>query len=206
MGVVLPKDGYLQYLREITARHDTLLIFDEVITGFRLGLAGAQGHFGIRPDLTCLGKIIGGGFPVGAYGGRKDIMRLLAPEGPVYQAGTLSGNPVAMTAGITTLKILQKPNFYQTLNKKSDVVIDALREVLKKESMQVNSIGSMFTIFCSQNVVENLTQAQASDDKRFAVFYHRLLQKGIYLSPSPLEANFIGSAHTKTDLKKLLLA
>jgi len=217
MGVVLPKPGFLEMLRELTQRHGALLIFDEVITGFRLGWSGAQGHFNIQPDLTCLGKIIGGGFPVGAYGGRQDIMDLLAPLGPVYQAGTLSGNPVAMTAGITTLEILSQSGFYEKLDQQAGQFIAQLQDILAGASyaepikpikptqpIQLNAIGSMFTIFFSEHPVIDFQSAQQCDAKQFAKVYHKLLENGVYFSPSSMEGNFISAVHTKEDLDKAI--
>lgn len=191
MGVVSPHAGFLEQLRILTDKYDSLLIFDEVITGFRIGLGGAQGDFGIRPDLTILGKIIGGGFPVGAFGGRKEIMDRLAPAGDVYQAGTLSGNPVAMSAGIAVLKELQQPGFYEKLNKKADRFIVGLKESLWREEFRVNSYGSMFTVFFSKGPVNNYLDAKNSDVRLFKKFYSGLLEQGSYFSPSPYEANFL---------------
>ncbi|MFA5928915.1 MAG: glutamate-1-semialdehyde 2,1-aminomutase [Candidatus Margulisiibacteriota bacterium] len=196
MGVVLPEPGFLKYLRRVTKENRTVLIFDEVITGFRLAYGGAQELFGIKPDLTCLGKIIGGGFPVGAYGGQAEIMDLLAPLGPVYQAGTLSGNPVAMSAGIAVLKILKGKNFYHKLNIRAAWTINELRRHTGRRKVVVNALGSMFTIFFTDKPVHNYTDAQASDPKSFAEFYKKMLRAGIYLSPAQLEANFIPSGRS----------
>ena len=209
MGVVLPQPGFLETIRKLTKKHQALLIFDEVITGFRLGLGGAQAHYNVMPDLTCLGKIIGGGFPVGAYGGRKDIMQLIAPAGPVYQAGTLSGNPIAMTAGITTLEIIAQPNFYKNLNHKAENLINKLRELVqtgpaKQKNIQINSIWSMFTIFFSDLPVHNFIDAQGCDQQAFARFFQSLLSQGVYLSPSPMEANFISAAHSDHENESLM--
>ena len=208
MGVVLSQVGFLEELRRQTHKYEALLIFDEVITGFRLGLGGAQAHYNVIPDLTCLGKIIGGGFPVGAYGGRKDIMQLIAPVGPVYQAGTLSGNPIAMTAGITTLEILAQANFYKALNQKSEQFINQLRVQLQKietehNSIQINAIASIFTIFFADKPINNLVDAQSSNQQAFARLHQKMLAQGVYLSPSPLEANFISTAHTEKDLEQI---
>jgi glutamate-1-semialdehyde 2,1-aminomutase len=202
MGVVLPQPGFLPFLREITKKHKSLLIFDEVITGFRLTYGGAQKIFRVRPDLTCLGKIIGAGFPVGAYGGAKAIMALLAPEGPVYQAGTLSGNPVAMAAGLAALRRLRDMHAHESLNKRGNQFSHRLRRGLKGQGIEVNQIGSMFTLFFSREPVRNFFQAKQSDARAFAGFYHRALEHGIYLSPSPFEANFISLAHSEQDLEK----
>ena len=204
MGVILPRNGFLEYIRKIANKYNALLIFDEVITGFRVGLSGAQGHFGITPDLTCLGKIIGGGFPVGAFGGRKEIMDFLAPEGEVYQAGTLSGNPVAMTAGITTLRILLKDNFYFKLNQKTKKFIESLIEVSKSNGIHINSIGSMFTIFFNKGPINNYQDVQKCDIKKFAKFYNFLLNDGIYLSPSQFETNFVSGVHTVKELENMI--
>lgn len=206
MGVIIPKDGYLKFLRDITKKNKTLLIFDEVITGFRLAINGAQGVFNIKPDLTCLGKIIGGGFPVGVVGGRKEIMSLLAPQGPVYQAGTLSGNPVAMSVGIEVLKVLSKDGFYKRLNKKSEEFTTELRKNVKKVGFHLNSFGSMFTIFFSNSKEppSNYSDVQKCNIKKFARFYRKLLSRGIYLSPSQFESNFVSMAHLEKDLTKTI--
>jgi glutamate-1-semialdehyde 2,1-aminomutase len=202
MGVVLPQPGFLLALRALTLCHQSLLIFDEVITGFRLGYGGAQNYFKIRPDLTCLGKIIGGGFPAGAYGGSKKIMSLLAPLGPVYQAGTLSGNPVAMAAGAATLRALKMAGVYKKLNAKSDWFVAALQDKLTPLGIQVNAIGSMFTLFFSPSPVENYAQAKRCPARKFAQFYHKALEQGVYLSPSPFEANFASLEHSEKELAK----
>jgi glutamate-1-semialdehyde 2,1-aminomutase len=206
MGVVLPQADFLQQLREITNLHGALLIFDEVITGFRLGLGGAQQRFGITPDLTTLGKIVGGGFPAAAFGGRAEIMDLLAPTGPVYQAGTLSGNPVAMSAGIQTLKLLQQENFYQDLEAKSNWFIGELKEIIKGKGIVLNHVGSMFTLFFSENEPQNFDDVKSSNTERFAQFFRSMLEEGIYLSPSAFEANFISAAQTEKQLRRTLEA
>jgi glutamate-1-semialdehyde 2,1-aminomutase len=175
-----------------------------VITGFRLGISGAQGYFGITPDLTCLGKIIGGGFPVGAFGGKKEIMDLLAPEGGVYQAGTLSGNPVAMIAGIKTLEILLDDNFYFDLNQKTKKFTDSLTEVFRDDGICINSIGSMFTFFFNKGPIENYQDVQKCDFKKFAEFYDFLLGEGIYLSPSQFETNFVSAIHKEEELNNMI--
>ena len=203
MGVVLPETNYLTLARQITKAHKALLIFDEVITGLRLGLSGAQGWFGVKPDLTCLGKIVGGGFPAAAYGGRADIMSLVAPSGPVYQAGTLSGNPVAMSAGLAVLSELQKPDFYPNLHKNTDYFYAELRKILPPD-VQLNSIGSMFTLFFTPQRVRDYKTARTADLKKFAKVYRQLLKRGVYFSPAQLEANFISARHTKKDLDFLL--
>lgn len=199
MGVVLPREGFLKFLREISRKHSSLLIMDEVITGFRLGLGGAQGLFDIEPDLSCYGKIIGGGLPVGAYGGTKKIMSHLAPLGTTYQAGTLSGNPVAVSAGIATLEILMQPDFYKALNEKSELFIQNLKVVVKGK-LRINAIGSMFTMFFTTGRVDTYDDAKRSDTKAFAKYYHTMLGHGFYYSPAQFEANFISSAHSTDDL------
>ncbi|MDD5686569.1 MAG: glutamate-1-semialdehyde 2,1-aminomutase [Elusimicrobia bacterium] len=200
MGVILPNDNFLQFLRKITKANDTLLIFDEVITGFRLKIDGAQGYFGVIPDITCLGKIIGGGLPVGAFGGRIDIMDLLAPDGPVYQAGTLSGNPLAMSAGIAVLKEISKKGFYERLNSIAD---DFTKEV-RKMGLNINAIGSMFSVFFSKGNINNYSDLKKCDTIKFAGFYNNLLKEGIYLSPSQGETNFISIKHNPIILRKTL--
>lgn len=204
MGVVIPKDGFLEFLREITLQHQSLLIFDEVITGFRLSIGGAQKRFGVVPDLTTLGKIVGGGFPAAAFGGRYDIMNMLAPCGPVYQAGTLSGNPIAMTAGISTIKILEDAHFYKSLEEKSTAFACELKSMASNKSIQVNHIGSMFTLFFSEKEVESFDDARKCDQKRFTHFFKYMLSSNIYTSPSQFEANFISAAHNNLHLEKFL--
>jgi glutamate-1-semialdehyde 2,1-aminomutase len=204
MGVVLPEKKFLQELRNITHNYNSLLIFDEVITGFRLAYGGAQGQFGIKPDLTTLGKIIGGGFPAAAFGGKTEVMNMLAPEGPVYQAGTLSGNPIAMAAGIQTLQHLNQVNFYSDLKEKSTNFFFELKKIIKGKDIVLNHTESMFTLFFSKNDIHNFEDAKNSDTERFGEFYRKMLDAGIYLSPSPFEANFISSAHSQEDLLKTL--
>ena len=206
MGVIAAAPGFLEKVRELTTAHGILLIFDEVITGFRLSLGGAQAKFNIMPDLTCMGKIIGGGLPVGAYGGRKEIMSMVAPEGPVYQAGTLSGNPLAMAAGIATLKVLNTPGFYERLDKKATAFADALEALAKKYSLPttLNRVGSVITTFFTSTPVTDFTSAMKSDTTKFAIFYKDMLAQGIYLAPSQFEAAFISDAHTSEDLEKAL--
>lgn len=202
MGVIIPKNGYLKAIRELTEKYKIVLIFDEVITGFRLGLNGAQGMFNIKPDLTCLGKIIGGGFPVGAVGGRKDIMLQLAPVGTVYQAGTLSGNPVAMAAGLATINYLKdNPDIYSRLEK---IVKNFADEWKLKFDLTINAIGSMFTIFYTQKPVENFFHSQTQDFDLFKNIFIKLIEKGIFLPPSMYETAFISTEHTKNDLDKLI--
>jgi len=198
MGVVLPKDGFLASLRRATAEHGALLIFDEVITGFRFRYGGYQDVIGIRPDLTCLGKIIGGGMPVGAFGGRVDIMDMLAPEGPVYQAGTLSGNPMAMAAGIATLSVLRRDDPYDGLTKAMEALLDAIRESASAAGLPltVNHIGSMAGIFFHDGGVDTFDEVMASDAARYARFFHLMLEAGVYLAPSAYEAMFVCTGHT----------
>lgn len=204
MGVVLPKQGFLQFLRNITYEFQSLLIFDEVITGFRCGIDGAQGYFGVTPDITTLGKIIGGGFPIGAYGGRREIMSLVAPEGNVYQAGTLAGNPIGVAAGIAVLKKLHLPLFYEQLNLKSSDFIFKLAEITKDRGVVINSFKSMFTLFFKDNEVVDYEDVKRTDLKRFEKFYKKTLEKGIFFVPSQFETNFISAAHLPQDLYKTL--
>jgi glutamate-1-semialdehyde 2,1-aminomutase len=204
MGVIPPAPGFLQGLRDICNQYGSVLIFDEVITGFRLGRGGAQEHFGIRPDLTTLGKIIGGGFPAAAFGGKAEIMDRLAPLGKVYQAGTLSGNPVAMAAGIRTLQLLQEEGFYNRLEQKSQQFGDTIREFIRGKDIQLNQVGSLFTLFFSATPVTGFADATASDTQRFARFFRAMLGRGIYLSPSAFEASFISAAHTERQLAQTL--
>ncbi len=202
MGVVLPKQGYLKKIRELTKKHGVMLIFDEVISGFRLAFGGAQERFGVRADLTCLGKILGGGLPIGAFGGRKKFMDHLAPEGNVYQAGTLSGNPIATSAGIETLKQLRHPGFYRKLETKSRRFYEILDSEITKHSLPVrlNRMGSCFTLFFTSAPVVDFKSAKRSDIKYFARYFHALLAQGIYIAPSQFEANFISAAHEDSDL------
>lgn len=208
MGVVPPKPGFLEALRDITAAHGSLLIFDEVMTGFRLSKGGAQARYGIRPDLTCLGKIIGGGLPVGAYGGPRGIMEQVAPLGPVYQAGTLSGNPLAMRAGIETLRLLDEPEFYERLETKGEQLETGLRELAAKEgiAIQCQRVGSMCTAFFAEQPVVNYQTARSADTDRYATFFWAMLERGVYLPPSQFEAAFLSDAHTTEDIDTTLLA
>ena len=203
-GLYLPKPGYLEFLRDVTAHNGSLLIFDEVMTGFRLAFGGAQERFGIRPDLSCFGKIIGGGLPVGAFGGRADIMDILAPLGPVYQAGTLSGNPVAMAAGIAALEELSDGKAYAKLEKLGAALESGMREAagMAKIPVQFNRIGSMFCCYFVDCPVHNLADAMKSDRGRFAKYFHGMLERGIYLAPSQFEAGFISTAHSARDMEK----
>ena len=199
MGVVPPRDGFLAGLRALTREHRALLVFDEVITGFRVGFGGAQALYQVVPDLTCLGKIIGGGLPVGAYGGRRDIMQLIAPSGPVYQAGTLSGNPLAMASGIATLKTLLSENPYATLDRQAARLcqdISAAAEAARIPIWQ-NRVGSMFTTFFTPEPVCDYRSAKQSDTARYAQFFRSLLDAGVYIAPSQFEAGFVSTAHTE---------
>ncbi len=204
MGVIVPEKQFLSGLREITKQYGSLLIFDEVITGFRLALGGAQQRFGITPDLSAFGKIIGGGFPAAAFGGRAEIMDMLSPNGPVYQAGTLSGNPIAMTAGIETIQLLSQPGFYSRLETKSETFIAELKEIIKGKDIVLNHIGSMFTLFFSDHEIRNFNDVKNSDTERFARFFRALIRENIYFSPSAYEASFISEAHTEVQLKQVL--
>lgn len=208
MGVVLPKPGYLEGLRDITRQNGALLIFDEVITGFRVAYGGAQTLYGIEPDLTCLGKIIGGGLPVGAYGGRCEIMEQMAPTGPVYQAGTLSGNPMAMAAGIATLEVLQSEGVYDELEEKSARLAAGLKEAAEQAGSQVsfNRIGSMLCTFFTDEDVVDYDTATSSDTDKYALFFREMQEQGIYLAPSQFETSFVSLAHTHEDIEKTIEA
>ena len=200
MGVVPPKDGFLQFLRDITEKNGTVLIFDEVITGFRLSLGGACQYFGIKPDMVTMGKIIGGGMPVGAYGGRKDIMKTVSPVGKVYQAGTLSGNPIAVTAGIETLKILfNDTDIYNRIDKKGSRIEEALKSTGKAT---VNRVGSLLSAFFTHSAVTDYTSAMTADTKAYAEYFSHMLESGIYTAPSQFEAMFVSDAHTDIDIEK----
>ncbi|WP_243042242.1 glutamate-1-semialdehyde 2,1-aminomutase [Dyella sedimenti] len=208
MNCILPKEGYLQGLRELCTRHGTLLIFDEVMTGFRVALGGAQAHYGVTPDLTTFGKIIGGGMPVGAYGGRRDLMQQIAPAGPIYQAGTLSGNPVAMAAGLAMLELVQAPGFYEHLAARTRLLTDGLQAVADGEGVPFSSnrIGGMFGLFFTSGKVESYAQATAADTAMFNRFFHGMLERGVYLAPSAFEAGFVSSAHGERDIADTLEA
>ncbi|HLJ26822.1 MAG TPA: glutamate-1-semialdehyde 2,1-aminomutase [Candidatus Angelobacter sp.] len=209
MGCVPPQKGYLEFLREITAQERTLLIFDEVMTGFRLAFGGAQELYRIKPDLTTLGKIIGGGLPVGAYGGRADIMEMIAPLGPVYQAGTLSGNPLAMAAGLATLRHLkQHPEIYNQLEQRASALVDGILNAAKKRGIDLtaNRVGSMFTWFFQRGAVHDWDTAAKSDTQAFAKFHRGMLDRGIYLPPSQYEAAFLGAAHSEDDIRRTIEA
>lgn len=207
MGVVLPKEGFLEALREICDKNGSLLIFDEVITGFRLQIDGAQGYFGVKPDLTTFGKIIGAGMPVGAYGGRLDIMQMVAPIGGVYQAGTLSGNPVAMAAGITQLTILKNhPEYYRKLNDSSDKFFEKMQSIVEQLGFgyHINHIGSIGSLFFTDCEVTDYESAKTSDTSKYAKYCNSMLDRGIYIAPAQFEAMFVSMAHSEEDLQKTL--
>lgn len=207
MGVVPPKKGFLEELRGLCTAYGAVLIFDEVITGFRLGIDGAQGWYGVEADLTTFGKIIGGGMPVGAYGGKREIMGKVSPAGPVYQAGTLSGNPIAMAAGMTQLSILKEnPEIYEELNEKGEWFYDELAGILREKGQpwQVNHVGSLGCVFFTDRPVENYADAKTSDTKKFADYFHYMLDNGVHLAPSQFEAMFLSAAHTRDELCRVL--
>lgn len=209
MSCVLPKAGFLETLREQCDKYQSLLIFDEVMTGFRVALGGAQAHYGISPDLTTLGKIIGGGMPVGAFGGRRDVMEVVAPLGAVYQAGTLSGNPVAMTAGLATLELIDSVDFHSELSNKTEHLVLGLKSLADKYNIpfSVNYIGGMFGIFfTSTSSIESFSQVMNCDTEKFNRFFHAMLAKGINLAPSPFESGFLSAAHTENEISKTLEA
>ena len=208
MGLVTPEKDFLQTLRELTDRFGAVLIFDEVMTGFRVAYGGAQALFGVQPDLTCFGKIIGGGLPVGAYGGTLDLMSKVAPQGSVYQAGTLSGNPVAMAAGIATLEQLQKDDFYRALDEKADRLLSGLEQAAKKAAIpaQAKRVGSMLGFFFNDKEVKNFDDAKTCDLDRFSAFYNGLRQKGIYIAPSQFEVLFISIAHDTENIDRTIEA
>lgn len=204
MGVVLPKPGFLEFLRDITKENNSLLIFDEVITGFRLSIGGAQQYYGIEPDLTTLGKIVGGGMPVGAYGGKADIMRMVSPDGPVYQAGTLSGNPIATAAGLETLRILRdNQDIYERLECKTRRIADSVREI-GAGKVSVNQIGSLMSIFFTPDEVTDYDSAVKSDTAEYAGYFGYMLDNGIYVAPSQFEAMFMSDAHSNEDVNKTI--
>ena len=208
-GVITPRDGYLQELRDITAAHGIVLIFDEVITGFRVGYGGAQTLYGVTPDMTCLGKIIGGGLPVGAYGGKREIMaRVAPPPGEVYQAGTLSGNPLAVSAGIATLKTLAEQGVYEQLESRSAMLADGLKSAAQRHHISTfhQRVGSMLMFFFTDQEVVDYKSAQTSDTKRFARYFWGLLERGVYIAPSQFEAGFVSLAHTENDIAQTIEA
>lgn len=208
MGVVPPNPGFLEGLREITEKYGSLLIFDEVMTGFRVAYGGAQALYGIKPDLSCFGKIIGGGLPVGAYGGKKVIMEQVSPAGPVYQAGTLSGNPLAMTAGIETLKILKQPEVYRKLERLSSRLAEGIKKSAEENGISVvlNRVGSMICAFFTDEAVTDLKSAMTSDTDRFALYFRKMLNNGVYLPPSQFESLFVSLAHSEEDIDNTLEA
>jgi glutamate-1-semialdehyde 2,1-aminomutase len=202
MGVIPPNPGFLEGLRELTVKYGALLIFDEVITGFRVSYGGAQEVHGVRPDLTCLGKIIGGGLPVGAYGGRLEIMEQVAPLGPVYQAGTLSGNPLAMTAGIETLSLLRSGEIYRDLEERGRILAEGIEEACRQANLSccLNRVGSMWTLFFAQGPVKNDRDIERADRDRYAAFFGGMLDRGVSLPPSQFEAAFLSAAHSVQDV------
>lgn len=207
MGVVPPKEGFLQGLRDLCDAHGALLIFDEVITGFRLGFCGAAGFYGVRPDLVTYGKIIGAGMPVGAYGGRKEIMEMVAPAGAVYQAGTLSGNPVAMAAGLVQLRTLwEDQEIYTRLCRKGEMLFDGIRKILLKKGIeyQVNSVASLGCMFFTEHPVTDYATAKQSDTKAFSEYFRYMLNQGIHMAPSQFEAIFLSDAHTEEEIGETL--
>jgi len=207
-GLYLPRPGYLEFLRDITTNEGALLIFDEVMTGFRLAKGGAQERFHIKPDLSCFGKVIGGGLPVGAFGGRAEIMDFLAPLGPVYQAGTLSGNPLAMAAGIAALEELRAGNTYETLEKLGAALESGMNDAARsaRVPIQFNRCGSMFCAYFTSQPVHNVADAMKSDRERFKTYFHSMLDSGVYLAPSQFEAGFLSTAHTEADMEKTVNA
>ncbi len=205
MGVVPPKEGFLKFLRDITLKYETVLIFDEVITGFRLKFGGAQEYFGVKPDMTTLGKIVGGGMPIAAYGGKKEIMDRVSPTGPVYQAGTLSGNPIATTAGIETLKILKAhPEYYKQIDESAKKLADAYRKMAKEKNipLHVNQIGSLLSAFQTGEVVDDYDSALTSDTNAYTEYFWKMLDNRIYVAPAQFEAMFVSVAHTKEDIER----
>ena len=208
IGCVLPKPGFLETLRKLTRQHGIILIFDEVMTGFRVSFGGAQAYYGIKPDMTCLGKVIGGGLPVGAYGGRKEIMAMISPEGPVYQAGTLSGNPLAMTAGIETIKELSRPGIYKALEAKSEMLETGLKDAAKKAGVSTRfyRVGSMFCTYFTEVDVTDYATAKIADTQKFSQFFSEMLERGVNLAPSQFEAGFISLAHSEKDIEATVKA
>ncbi|RMH74864.1 MAG: glutamate-1-semialdehyde 2,1-aminomutase, partial [Calditrichaeota bacterium] len=208
MGVIPPEGSFLQDLRRVTAEHNILLIFDEVMTGFRVAKGGAQERYGITPDLTTLGKIIGGGLPVGAYGGKREIMEQVAPTGPVYQAGTLSGNPLAMRAGLETLRLIDTPGFYEELERKSALLEAGIRQNLEKAGIPyyATRVGSMGCLFFSEEKVTDYESATRCDTERFGKYFWAMAEEGVYLAPSQFEAYFVSTAHSEADIEKTIEA
>ena len=208
IGCVLPRPGFLDALRELTAKHGIVLIFDEVMTGFRVSFGGAQARYGIRPDMTCLGKVIGGGLPVGAYGGKKEIMKIVSPEGPVYQAGTLSGNPLAMTAGIETIRELSKAGTFRKIEKKAAALEKGLVDAAKRAGAKTRfyRAGTMFCTYFTDKEVYNYATAKTSDTRKFSAFFSEMLQQGVNLAPSQFEAGFMSLAHSDRDIERTVQA
>ena len=208
MNLIIPKMAFLNKLRELCNKYNTVLIFDEVMTGFRVALGGAQSLFDIKPDMTTLGKVIGGGLPVGAFGGKKEIMQQLAPLGPVYQAGTLSGNPVAVSAGMKTLELIQKPNFFENLTKNTKSLVDGLIEAARTNNFEFSaqSVGGMFGFYFSAQPPESFGEVMVSDREKFNKFFHLMLDQGIYFGPSAFEAGFVSSAHSMDDINQTIKA
>ncbi|RMH04841.1 MAG: glutamate-1-semialdehyde-2,1-aminomutase [Nitrospirae bacterium] len=208
MGVVPPQEGFLERLRELTRHYDSVLIFDEIITGFRVAYGGAQTRYGVIPDLTCLGKIIGGGLPVGAYGGKRELMQCVAPAGPVYQAGTLSGNPIAVAAGLATLHQLQHARVYETLEQRSAHLAEGLRDAAKRAQVPFfqTRIGAMLGGFFTEQPVVDYASAKHSDTQKYARFFHHMLRQGVYFAPSQFEATFLSTAHTNADIDRTIAA
>ncbi|MFI5294467.1 MAG: glutamate-1-semialdehyde 2,1-aminomutase [Thermodesulfovibrionales bacterium] len=208
IGCVLPRPGFLETLRKLTRKHGIVLIFDEVMTGFRVSFGGAQAFYGIDPDMTCLGKVIGGGLPVGAYGGKREIMSMVSPEGPVYQAGTLSGNPLAMTAGIETVKELSKKGIYRQIEKKSSLLEKGLADAARRAGAKTRfyRAGSMFCTYFTDTEVVDYTTAKTSDTRKFSKFFSEMLQRGVNLAPSQFEAGFMSLAHTDEDIESTIRA
>jgi len=208
MNLVLPKPGFLEALRENCSRHGAVLIFDEVMTGFRVALGGAQARYGIRPDLTTLGKVIGGGLPVGAFGGRREIMEKIAPLGPVYQAGTLSGNPVAVAAGLATLKLVDTPGFQEKISSVTDALIQGLKAEAQKAGVvfSAQSVGSMFGLYFRASPPTRFAEVMQCDKDRFNRFFHAMLERGVYLAPSAYEAGFVSASHGHTAIDATLAA
>jgi len=203
-----PRDGYLQHLRQLCTRHGTLLIFDEVMTGFRVALGGAQQRYGVTADLVTFGKVIGGGMPVGAYAGRRDLMQQIAPSGPIYQAGTLSGNPVAMAAGLAMLDLVQAPGFYDALERQTHALCDGLEAAARDAGVAIttNRVGGMFGLFFSAEPVDTYAQAIACDTAAFNRFFHAMLERGVYLAPSAFEAGFMSAAHGDAEIARTIEA
>ena len=208
MNLILPDIKFLRTLRQLCTKYETVLIFDEVMTGFRVSLGGAQELYGVTPDMTTLGKIIGGGLPVGAFGGKKEIMQMLAPLGPVYQAGTLSGNPVAVAAGLETLKLIQKPNFYQQLSLITEKLVNGMIDAAKKNDIafSARSVGGMFGIYFRESPPNSFDEIMESDRAKFNKFFHSMLKQGIYFGPSAFEAGFVSAAHTEKDINETIKA